>query len=100
MLAQVVIAGDEDEAEDKIDAILDTVRAAAAADNAGGFEIVMAGDTSIVRQLEKIDEEDFGTMMIVTMVLALTFMLISFRGVVAAAFPWSWPWVPSSPPWE
>ena len=87
VLAQVVVAGDEDDAEDKIDAILDTVRATAAADNAAGFEIVMAGDTSITRQLEKIDEEDFGTMMIVTMVLALTFMLIAFRGVVAAAIP-------------
>ena len=85
VLAQVVIAGDEDDADDKIDAILDTVRAAAA--NAGGFEIVMAGNTSIIRQVEKIDEEDFGTMMIVTMVLALTFMLIAFRGVVAAAIP-------------
>ena len=86
VLTQVVIAGDENDADDKIDAILDTVRAAAA-DNTGGFEIAMAGNTSIIRQVEKIDEEDFGTMMIVTMVLALTFMLIAFRGVVAAAIP-------------
>ena len=87
VLAQVVIAGDEDDAEDKIDAILDTVRATAAAASTDGFEIAMAGDTSIIRQVEKIDEEDFGTMMIVTMVLALTFMLIAFRGVAAAAIP-------------
>ncbi|PKB82490.1 MAG: hypothetical protein BZY88_04320 [SAR202 cluster bacterium Io17-Chloro-G9] len=86
VLAQVVIAGDESDAEDKIDAILNTVRAAGA-NNAGSFEIAIAGNTSIIQQLEKIDEEDFATMMIVTMVLALTFMLIAFRGVVAALIP-------------
>ena len=85
LLAQVVIEGDADDAIDKVDAILDTVRAAAAA--ADGFEIAMARDTSIIRQLEKIDEEDFGTMIMVTMVLALVLMLIAFRAVVAAVLP-------------
>ena len=85
LLAQVVIEGDADDATDKVDAILDTVRAAAK--DADGFEIAMAGDTSITRQLEKIDEEDFGVMIIVTMVLALVLMLIAFRAVVAAVLP-------------
>ena len=85
LLTQVVIEGDADDAEDKIDAILDTVHAAAAKTN--GFEIVMAGDTSITKQMEKIDEEDFATMIIITMVLALVLMLIAFRSVVAATIP-------------
>ena len=85
LLTQVVIEGDADDAEDKIDAILDTVHTAAA--EADGFEIAMAGSTSITKQLEKIDEEDFGTMIIITMVLALVLMMIAFRGVVAATIP-------------
>ena len=85
LLAQVVIAGDADDAIDKVDAILDTVRVAAA--DADGFEIAMAGNTSITRQLEKIDEEDFSNMILVTLVLALVLMLVAFRGVVAATIP-------------
>ena len=85
LLAQVVIEGDADDAEDKIDAILDTVHAAG--EDAAGFEIAIAGSASLERQVEKIDEEDFGRMIVITMVLALVLMLIAFRGVVAAAIP-------------
>ena len=85
VLAQVVIEGDDSEAEENIDTILDTVRAGEA--NASGFEIVMAGDTSIQKQVEKIDEEDFQSMILVTMVLALALMLIAFRALVAAVLP-------------
>ena len=85
LLAQVVIKGDADDAIDKVDAILDTVGAAAT--KADGFEIVMGGATSIQKQLEDIDEEDFGRMIIITMVLALVLMLIAFRAVVAAVLP-------------
>ena len=85
LLARVVIEGDADKAVDKVDAVLDTVRAAAT--EADGFEIAIAGDTSIQRQLEKIDEEDFITMIMVTMVLALALMLLAFRAAVAAALP-------------
>ncbi len=85
VLAQVVITGDQDDAEDKIEAILDTVYAA----NAGtaGFEISMAGQSSITHEIGRIDEEDFASMILVTMVLALSLMLIAFRGVVAAFIP-------------
>ena len=85
LLTQVVIKGDADDATDKVDAILDTVRAAAA--DADGFEIAMAGETSLLRQVEKIEEEDFGIMIMATMVLALVLMLIAFRAVVAAVIP-------------
>ena len=85
VLAQVVIEDGVIDAEDNIDAILDTVGAGAA--NASGFEIVMAGDTSLIKQVEEIDEEDFKSMIVVTMVLALVLMLIAFRAVVAAVLP-------------
>ena len=85
LLAQVMIEGDADDAEDKIDAILDTVHAAG--EDAVGFEIVMAGDTSLVKQVDDIDKEDFSNMIVITMVLALVLMLIAFRGVVAATIP-------------
>ena len=85
LLAQVVIEGDADDAVDKVGAVLDTVRSAS--EDAGGFEIVMAGSSSIEKQLEDIDEEDFGTMIMITMVLALVLMLLAFRAVVAAALP-------------
>ena len=85
LLAQVVIEGDADDAVDKVGAVLDTV--SAASEDAAGFEIVMAGSSSIEKQLEDIDEEDFGTMIMITMVLALVLMLLAFRAVVAAALP-------------
>ena len=85
LLAQVVIKGDADDAEDKIDAILDTVHAAG--EDADGFEIAMGGATSIQKQVEDIDKEDFSSMIVVTMVLALVLMLIAFRSVVTATIP-------------
>ena len=85
LLAQVVIAGDADDAEDKIDAILDTVHAAA--EDADGFEIAMGGTASLLKQVEDIDKEDFKNMIVITMVLALVLMLIAFRSVVAATIP-------------
>ena len=85
VLAQVVVTGDSEDAEDKIEAILDTVYAANAEDS--GFEISMVGPSSLVHELLKIDEEDFASMILITMVLALSLMLIAFRGVVAAFIP-------------
>ena len=85
VLTRVEIAGDFGDADDKIDAILDVVRAAD--ENAEGFEIVIGGNTSIQKDLERIDKEDFGIMITVTMVLALSLMLIAFRAVVAAVIP-------------
>ena len=85
VLAQVLIEDGVIDAEDNINAILDTVRAGAS--NASGFEIVMAGETSLIKQVEEIDKEDFKSMIVVTMVLALVLMLIAFRAVVAAVLP-------------
>ena len=85
VLAQVVIAGDVDDADEKIEAILTPIRAAG--ETSSSFEIGMAGGISLTKQVEDIDEEDFQSMIVITMIVALTFMLIAFRGVVAAALP-------------
>ena len=85
LLAQVVIAGESDEADEKIEAVLASVRAAG--DEAPDFEISIAGVTSLEYEVDRIDKEDFGSMIMITMVLALALMLIAFRGVVAAALP-------------
>ena len=84
VLAQIIISTDGDSREN-VRPIVDAVRAADEA--SAGFEIVMAGNNSIENELERIDEEDFGIMIPVTMVLALTFMLLAFRSVVAAVIP-------------
>jgi len=85
VLAQVVIKGDSDDADEKIDAILETVHAAAS--EAAGFEIAMGGQTSIAKQSEELLEEDFVRIMMVTLVLGLIILLIAFRAVVAAIIP-------------
>ena len=85
VLAQVTIAGATDLADEKIEAVLDAVYAANA--DAPDFQISMAGMTSLEYELGEIDEEDFASMIIITMILALSLMLIAFRGVVAAFIP-------------
>ncbi len=85
VLAQVVLAGDLDDAEDNIGTVLEPVLAANA--DEPDFEISMAGPASLLHEVERIDEEDFGNMIVITMILALSFMLIAFRGVVAAIIP-------------
>ena len=85
VLAQVVIAEDTDDAEDKVETILAPVPDAAT--YTAGYEIAIAGDISLGKQVEDIEKEDFQSMIVITMILALTFMLIAFRGVVAAALP-------------
>ena len=80
-----MIEGDADDALDKVGTVLDTV--SAASEDADGFEIVMAGESSVLKQQEDIEKEDFQTMIVITMVLALGLMLFAFRAVVAAALP-------------
>ena len=85
MLAQVVIKGDSDDADEKIDAILDAVHTAAS--EADGFEIAMGGQTSIQKQSSDLLEKDFARIMMATLVLGLAILLIAFRAVVAALVP-------------
>ena len=81
VLARVELKSDD---FDGIDPILEKVRAAA---DTTGFEVVMAGQTSLEKELSAITEEDFQQIMMITLVLALTIMIIAFRTVVAAVIP-------------
>ena len=85
LLAQVVIQGDVDDAESKIDAIVAAVDAAA--EKATGFEVGIAGSTSLDKQLQEVSDEDFGRIMKVTLVLGLVILLVAFRALVAAVIP-------------
>jgi uncharacterized membrane protein YdfJ with MMPL/SSD domain len=75
----------EGEAKDNIVPVLDTVHAAA--DEAAAFEISIAGNTSLNKEINEIMEEDFKQIMLVTMILGLGILLIVFRAVVAALVP-------------
>ena len=85
----VVLAGveliKEGDSNDNIQPILDAVHAAD--DKASSFEISIAGDTSLNKEITEIMKEDFGQIMLITMVLGLLILLIVFRAVVAALIP-------------
>ena len=85
LLAQVVIAGDLDDADEKIGAILDTVDSAAK--EAPGFEIAIAGFTSLEHQSEEVVDEDFQKILVISLGLGLIILLLAFRAVVAAVVP-------------
>ena len=84
---QVVIADIPGSDDEKIDAILETVHAARPEAGAGGFYVGMAGDLSVLKQVEDIADEDLGRVLIVTLVLALVMLLLVFRAVVASLIP-------------
>ena len=85
--AQVEIADIAASDDDKIDAILETVYAARLEASTGGFYIGMAGDLSVLKQVDDLSEEDLARVLIVTLVLALVMLLLVFRTVVAAVIP-------------
>jgi uncharacterized membrane protein YdfJ with MMPL/SSD domain len=85
--AQVEIADNARSDDDKIDAILATVYDARPDASADGFYIGMAGDLSVLKQVEDLSEEDLGRVLMVTLILALVMLLLVFRAVVAALIP-------------
>ena len=85
--AQVELADTPGSDDDQIDAILNTVYAARPEAGAGGFYIGMAGDLSVLKQVEDLSEEDLARVLIITLVLALVMLLLVFRTVVAALIP-------------
>ena len=85
--AQVELADIPGSDNDQIDAILETVYAARPEASASGFYIGMAGDLSVLKQVEDLSEEDVGRLLMITLVLALVIMLLVFRSVVAALIP-------------
>ena len=85
--AQVELADIPGPDDDKIDAILETVYAARPEAGAGGFYIGMAGDRSVLKQIDDLAEEDLARVLMVTLVLALVMLLLVFRAVVASLIP-------------
>ena len=85
--AQVEIADIAGSDNDKIDAVLETVYAARPEASAGGFYIGMAGDRSVLKQVDDLSEEDVARVLMVTLVLALVMLLLVFRAVVASLIP-------------
>ena len=72
-------------AKTRIDAIVDAV--VAASEEAEGYELAIAGNTSINKQTNELVEADFARVMMVTLVLGMAILLIAFRAAVAAVIP-------------
>ena len=85
--AQVELADIEASDNDQIDAILEAVYASRAEASASGLYIGIAGDLSVLKQVEDLSEEDLARVLIVTLVLAMVMLLLVFRTVVAALIP-------------
>ncbi len=85
--AQVELADIEGSDSDKIDAILETIYAARPEASANGFYVGIAGDLSVLKQVDDLAEEDLARVLIVTLVLALVMLLLVFRAVVASLIP-------------
>ena len=85
ILGQIVFSDIQVRAKNQVLPILDTVIEADAANKQ--FEIGLAGNISIQRQLSDQTEKDFSRILLVTMVLGLTILLIAFRSAVAAIIP-------------
>ena len=85
ILARILFSDIDVSEQDQVVPIFDTVVEANAANEE--FEIGLAGDISIQKQLEDLAEEDFSRILLVTMVLGLTILLIAFRSAIAAIVP-------------
>ena len=81
--ALVDMVGTDEEAEENIDPVLETVAEAQAASN--GFEILIGGDASINKQATEIVEEDFGFALFLNLPITFVILILAF-GALAAAF--------------
>ena len=81
--ALVNMVGTDDEAEENIDPVLETVADAQAASD--GFQILIGGDASISKEASKIVEEDFGFALFLNIPITFVILILAF-GALAAAF--------------
>jgi len=81
--ALVNMVGTDDEAEENIDPVLETVADAQAASD--GFQILIGGDASINKQASQIVEEDFGFALFLNLPITFVILILAF-GALAAAF--------------
>ena len=71
----------------RADAILDAVAEAREMARDEGYTIAIAGNLTTNREVNKMVEEDFGRIMMISLGLGLIIMLLAFRAVVAALIP-------------
>ena len=71
----------------RADAILDAVSEARDVARDDGYTIAIAGNVTTEREVNKMVEEDFGRIMLISLGLGLIIMLLAFRAVVAALIP-------------
>ena len=76
-----------DERDELADAILATVANARDEASDAGYTIAIVGDLATNREVGMMVEEDFGQIMLVSLVLGLIIMVLAFRAVVAALVP-------------
>ena len=85
ILAQIVFSDINLSDQDQVVPILDTVIEANATNEE--FEIGLAGEISIQKQIGDLVEKDFSRILLVTLVLGLIILLVAFRSAIAAIVP-------------
>jgi uncharacterized membrane protein YdfJ with MMPL/SSD domain len=83
--ALVELEGEFDHAVDNIDPVLDTV--AKAEEASGGFQILIGGEVSLNKQVEKIVEEDFANASLLNLPITFALLILAFGALLAAAVP-------------
>ena len=84
-LLRFEIAGDEDQAEDRVGATLDATGAAQAANP--DFTVEQVGDASVNKQLNESISDDFKRAFVTSLPITLVILLIAFGALVAASVP-------------
>ena len=83
--ALVMMVGDDDEASENIDPILETV--AATNEASGDFDIYIGGAASFNKQINEIVEEDFGRALYFNLPITFAILILAFGAAVAALVP-------------
>ena len=83
--ALVMLVGDDDEASENIDPVLEAV--AAANEASGGFDISIGGAASFNRQINDIVEEDFGRALFLNLPITFVILILAFGAVITALVP-------------
>ena len=84
-LIRFEIAGDEDQAQDRVGATLDATAAAQAANP--DFTVEQFGDASVEKQLNDAISSDFKQAFVTSLPITLVILLIAFGALVAASVP-------------
>ena len=89
LMARLVFESEEEQTlmEEYIDPVVDAVAAADQRAAGGGFEIKIAGAVSTGKDFQEVANEDFGKIMMITVVGGLIIMVLAFGAVVAALIP-------------